>query len=93
MTMRIFVAGAAVTALLALSPTVMAQGTQGTTSGTAVGTPVQPSTATQKQDPNAPAQNASEQAKEGAVAAGAPGVTAKSGTQGGPPPPSTVPTR
>lgn len=90
MTVRIFVAGAAVTTLLSLSSAAMAQGT---TSGTAVGTPVQPSTATQKQDPNAPAQNASEQAKEGAVAAGAPGVTAKSGTQGGPPPPSTVPTR
>ena len=89
MTMRMFVAGAAATALLALSPAAIAQGT---TSGTAVGTPVQPSAATQKQDPNAPPQNASEQAKEGAMGAGAPGVTAKSGTQGGPPP-STAPAK
>ena len=87
--MRTFTAGAAVAALLALSPAAMAQGT---TSGTAVGTPVAPSTATQKENPNAPPQTASEQAKEGAMSAGAPGVTAKTGTQGGPPP-STPPAK
>ena len=80
---RTLIAGAAVSALMVLSPAAMAQGT---TSGTAVGTPVQPSAATQKQDANAPQQNVSEQAKEGAMGAGAPGVTAKTGTQGGPPP-------
>ena len=90
MTMRTFTAGAAVAALLALSPAAMAQGT---TSGTAVGTPVAPSAATQKENPNAPPQTASEQAKEGAMGAGAPGVTAKTGTQGGPPPNAAAPTK
>ena len=91
MTMRAFVAGAAVTALLGLSPA--AAMAQGTTSGTAVGTPVAPSAATQKENPNAQPQAASEQAKEGAMGAGAPGVTAKTATQGGPPPSATAPAK
>ena len=89
MTVRTIVAGAAATALLALSSAAMAQGT---TSGPATGTPVAPSAATQKENPNAPPQTAGEQAKEGAMGAGAPGVTAKTGTQGGAPP-STPPAR
>ena len=85
--------GAAVTALVALGPSAMAQqgtasGQPGTTTGPATGSPVEPSTAVQKQSPSA----TGGEAAAGAVGAGAPGVTASPGTQGGPPPTSSTTT-
>jgi hypothetical protein len=55
----------------------------GVTSGPAVGTAVEPSTATQKQNPYIP--NAAEQKTSGVsgTAAGAPGIEAQPGTQSG----------
>ena len=89
MDLRNCLVGAAVTALLALGPSAMAQqgtasGQPGATTGPATGTPVEPSTAVQKQSPSGTAADAA----QGAVGAGAPGVTASPGTQGGPPPAS-----
>jgi hypothetical protein len=80
-----YISGVAVTAVLALGSAAMAQ-QQGTTSGPAAGSAVEPSTAIQKQNPANPTQTVGEQAKEGVTAVGAPGVTAAPGTQGGPPP-------
>lgn len=85
-----YMAGAAATMLLVAGPAATAQ-TPGSTSGPAVGSPVAPSTAVQKENPANPA--GADQAKEGvspgaAVSAGAPGATAKEGTQGGPAPAS-----
>jgi hypothetical protein len=88
---NLYMSGVVVTVVLALGPAAMAQ-QQGTTSGPAAGSAVQPSTAIQKQNPVNPTQPVGEQAKEGATAAGAPGVTAGSGTQGGPPPLAPKPT-
>lgn len=90
MRFRSFMAGAAITALLAFAPGAMAQqsGTspsQGSTTGPAAGSNVTPSTATQKQNSTTGSQT-SGQAAGGAVGAGAPGVTAKQGTEGGPSP-------
>ena len=81
--------GAAASALLALgAPAVAQQGTasgqSGSTSGPASGTPVDPSAAVQKQNPAA--QGTGAEATHGAVGAGAPGVSASPGTQGGPSP-------
>ncbi len=87
-----YMAGAAAVALLVLAPNAMAQqrptpGQPGSTSGPAAGSPVQPSTAVQKETPGAaPQGTAGAQAQQGGVGAGAPGVTARPGTQGGPAP-------
>ena len=93
MKIRNYLAGAAVSALLALGPTAMAQqgtapGQPGSTSGPASGTHVEPSTAVQKQNPSGQATGA--EAGQGAAGAGAPGAAASPGTQGGPPPGSGV---
>src|SRR3954454_22388530 len=85
-----YMLGAALTALLSLGSTAMAQ-QQGTTSGPAAGNAVQPSTAIQKQNPTIPTQSVGEQAKEGATSVGAPRVTAAPATQGGPPPQALKP--
>jgi hypothetical protein len=91
MTTRIhfsYVAGGMLIASLALSESVLAQ-QQGTTSGPAVGTAVVPSTTAQKQNPVAAAgsgQPAAAATQQGATAAGAPGVAAKSGSESGPSP-------
>lgn len=62
-------------------------GQQGVTSGPAVGTAVAPSTAVQKQDTSdSSAGSGVGGLKPGAVGVGAPGVTAKQGTEGGPSP-------
>jgi hypothetical protein len=82
---RLYISGILLTVVLALAPDAMAQ-QQGTTSGSAAGSAVEPSTAIQKQNSANPPESVGEQAKEGAIAAGAPGVTAQPGTQGGPPP-------
>ena len=85
-------AGMAVTVLLAFAPAAMAQGgtsPQGSTTGPAAGSNVEPSTATQKQNPAAQTTTGSQgsgQATTGAVGAGAPGATAHPGTEGGPSP-------
>ena len=78
-------------ALLARGPTATAQ--QATTSrqpgrasGPARATTVEPSTAVQKQNPSG--QGTGPEATQGAIGAGAPGVTAGTGTQGGPSPKS-----
>jgi hypothetical protein len=83
-----YMAAAAATILLASGPAATAQ-TAGSTSGPAVGSPVVPNTAVQKENPANPA--TAERAKEGlspgaAVSAGSPGAIAKEGTQGGPAP-------
>lgn len=89
---RSYIAGAVATTFLVFgSATAIAQ--QGTTTGPAAGSNVEPSAAAQKQNPTSPSGAGSQgtgQATEGeptggAVSAGAPGATAKSGTQGGPP--------
>jgi hypothetical protein len=87
-----YMAAAAAMMLFVAGPAARAQ-TAGSTSGPAAGTPVAPNTAVQKENPANPA--SAEQAKEGvspgaAVSAGAPGATAKEGTQGGPAPGSGV---
>lgn len=86
-----YISGVALIVVLALGPTAMAQ-QQGTTSGPAAGSAVEPSTAIQKQNTANPTQSVGEQAKEGVTAVGAPGVTAEPGTQGGPPPLTPKPT-
>ena len=55
---------------------------QGTTSGPAVGTPVVPGTAAQKESRSSSATSV----QQGAVGVGAPGATAKPGTEAGPSP-------
>ena len=70
-------------ASFALSQTTLAQ-QQGVTSGPAVGTAVVPSTTAQKQNPTAASgQTGTASAQQGAAAVGAPGVAAKSGSEGG----------
>ena len=91
MSVSLYISGVVLTVALALGPAAMAQ-QQGTTSGPASGSTVQPSTAIQKQNPATPTQSVGEQAKEGVTAVGAPGVTAEPGTQGGPPPLTPKPT-
>ena len=91
MTIRTCVAGAAVTALLAFAPAAMAgsSSSQGSTTGPAAGSNVQPSTAVQKDNPAAQGNTGSSgsgQSAAGAVGAGAPGTAAKGGTEGGPSP-------
>ena len=87
-----YMAGAAAITLLVLGPSAMAQqgstsGQSSSTSGPAAGSPVQPSTAVQKQTPGAAPQGTTgAQAQQGGVGAGAPGVAAKPGTEGGPAP-------
>src|SRR3954471_19622339 len=78
---RDLVAGVAVIALLAVTPALAQQ--QGTTSGPAVGTTVAPNAAAEKQNTN---QETGGVSPGGALGTGSPGATAKSGTQGGPPP-------
>jgi len=89
--------GVAVAALLAVAPAAMAQqgGTSphGRTSGPAAGSNVEPSTAVQKDNPAAQTNTGSQgsgqaggQAATGGTSVGAPGVTAKEGTEGGPSP-------
>jgi len=56
---------------------------QGTTSGPAVGTPVIPGTAAQKDNAT---NSGATSVQQGAVGVGAPGATAKPGTEGGPSP-------
>jgi hypothetical protein len=85
---RYFVSVTVLVGCLALAPAALAQGTSsgqpGSTSGPAVGTNVQPSTAAQKD--NDKAQGTAGQSQGGSVAAGAPGATAKPGTEAGPAP-------
>jgi hypothetical protein len=92
MEMRTLLRAAAVSTLLAVAPAAIAQqGTQsgqpGVTSGPAGGTNVEPSTAVQKQNPPGQTTGATgaqgTEAAQGAMGAGAPGVSAKPGTQGG----------
>ena len=56
---------------------------QGTTSGPAVGTPVVPGTAAQKDNTTS---SGATSVQQGAVGVGAPGATAKPGTEAGPAP-------
>jgi hypothetical protein len=96
MNIHTWLVGAGLSALLALSSSAVAQqgtasGQPGMTTGPATGTPVEPSTAVQKQNQTNPATGA--EAAQGATAAGAPGVAATPGTQGGPPPGSTGPAK
>ena len=90
MRVRSYIASAAATALLAVGSAALAQGS---TTGPATGGNVEPSTATQKQNPANPAgggaaagQGTENVSGGGAVSAGAPGSPARAGTQGGPPP-------
>ena len=81
------VVGAAVTLVFALGSTAMAQqvtgsGQPGNTTGPASGTPVEPSTAVQKQNPSDPPAGSA----QGSTAVGAPGAAGGPGTQGGPSP-------
>ena len=81
-----YVAGGMLIASLALSEPTLAQQQQGVTSGPAVGTAVVPSTTAQKQNPVAAAasgQPATAAMQQGAAGVGAPGVAAKSGSEGG----------
>jgi hypothetical protein len=85
--------GASFGALIALGATASAQqgttsGQPGSTSGPASGTSVVPSTAVQKQNPTG--QGTGAEAAQGAMGAGAPGASARPGTQGGPPPDSNA---
>jgi hypothetical protein len=80
-----FFLGATMSASIALGSTAMAQ--QGTTSGPASGRATEPSTAVQKQNPSA--QGTGTEAAQGAMGAGAPGVSARPGTEAGPPPSAT----
>jgi len=91
MTMKLrvaYAAGGILIAALASGPPALAQQQNGIMSGSAVGTPVVPSTTAQKQNPAIPTgsgqPNASTQ--QGAASVGAPGVAAKSGSEGGPSP-------
>ena len=80
-----YVAGGMLIASLALSQPTLAQ-QQGITSGPAVGTTVVPSTTAQKQNPvaaGASGQPDGAATQQGAAAVGAPGVAAKSGSEGG----------
>jgi hypothetical protein len=89
MTIKAIIAGSTALAVVALSlggSAAIAQ-TQGTTSGPATGGNVQPSAATQKQNPAA----ADDPAKAGSVATGAAGVTAHPGAEAGPPPARPAP--
>lgn len=79
-------AGGMLIASLALSQPTLAQQQQGITSGPAVGTAVVPSTTAQKQNSAATAasgQPATAATLQGAAGVGAPGVAAKSGSEGG----------
>ena len=78
-------AGGALIASLALGQPALAQ-QRGSTTGPAVGTPVMPSTAVQKESPAATAgsgQSGAAAVRPGAVGVGAPGVAAKPGSEGG----------
>ncbi len=79
-----YVAGGILAACLAFGPPALAQ-QKGVTSGPAVGTDVVPSTTAQKEDPALPAGSgkADPGLRRGAVGVGAPGVAAKSGSEGG----------
>lgn len=83
----VYIAGGILAACLAFGPPALAQ-QQGVTSGPAVGTAVVPSTTAQKQDPALPAGTGQSDPglQRGAVGVGAPGVAAKSGSEGGPSP-------
>lgn len=88
MTMKLrvaYAAGGILIAALASGPPALAQQQNGNTSGPAVGTPVVPSTAAQKQNPAIPTGSGQSDAstQQGAAGVGAPGVAAKSGSQGG----------
>jgi hypothetical protein len=80
------VAASVLAASVAVSTLSFAQ-QQGTTSGPAVGTPVVPGTAAQKENSAGGAgSSGSTSVQQGAVGVGAPGATAKPGTEGGPSP-------
>ncbi len=84
----LYVMGGALMAFLAFSASAMAQ-QSGITSGPAVGTPVVPSTAAQKQNPANAASDGQSNitgVQQGAAGVGAPGTVAKSGSEGGPSP-------
>ncbi len=78
-------AGGILIASLAFGPPALAQQQNGITSGPAVGTPVMPSTTAQKQNPAVPAGSGQSDTglQQGAAGVGAPGVAAKSGSEGG----------
>jgi hypothetical protein len=85
-------AGAVLTTSLLIGTSAIAQqgtasGQPGVTSGPASGSTVEPSTAVQKQNPST--QGTGTESAQGALRAGAPGASARSGTQGGPPPSPT----
>jgi len=85
----LYIAGGMLVASLAFGASALAQQQGGVTSGPAVGTAVVPSTAAQKQNPANPAgsgQSDATGAQHGATGVGAPGVAAKSGSEGGPSP-------
>lgn len=83
-----YAAGGVLMAALAFGPPALAQQQNGVTSGPAVGTAVVPSTTAQKQNPAIPAGSGQSDTgtQQGAAGAGAPGVAAKSGSEGGPSP-------
>jgi hypothetical protein len=84
-------AGAVLTTSILLGTSAIAQqttsGQPGVTSGPASGSAVEPSTAVQKQNPSTQAAGA--ESAQGALGAGAPGASARPGTQGGPSPSET----
>lgn len=85
MTSRILIAGAAA-ALLAIGPAAMAQPgpAKGNTSGPATGSTVVPSTAVQKNNSMAGTSGTNDNPSlKGSLAAGAPGVAAKRGSESG----------
>jgi len=83
-----YAAGGVLMAALAFGPPALAQQQSGVTSGPAVGTAVVPSTTAQKQNPAIPAGSGQSDTgtQQGAAGVGAPGVAAKSGSEGGPSP-------
>jgi len=91
MTMKLriaYAAGGVLMAALAFGPPALAQQQSGVSSGPAVGTAVVPSTTAQKQNPAIPAGSGQSDTgtQQGAASVGAPGVAAKSGSEGGPSP-------
>ncbi len=83
-----YAAGGVLMAALAFGPSALAQQQNGVTSGLAVGTAIVPSTTAQKQNPAIPAGSGQSDTgtQQGAAGVSAPGVAAKSGSEGGPSP-------
>ena len=69
-------------AIASLTPAAFAQG-QGETSGPSTGTPVKPSGAVQKENPNIPHTLKKNVATPSGMSAGEPGAEGKKGTQSG----------